>query len=102
LPRTPGGSRENSTGSPRKGRDVVKRLFTWDRDAQWSILFWVTVIVLTYLLVPAGQRQEIDYQPGDIAQRDIKAAQSALVEDDASTQARKLEAEASVLSVYDL
>jgi len=79
----------------------VKRLFTWDRDAQWSVLFWVTVIVLTYLLVPAGQRQEIDYQPGDIAQRDIKAAQSALVEDDASTQARKLEAEASVLSVYD-
>ena len=101
MPKTPAGLREERTGSPRKGRDVAKRLFTWDRDAQWSVLFWVTVIVLTYLLVPVGQRQEVDYQSGDIAQRDIKVAQSALVEDEASTQARKLEAEASILSVYD-
>jgi len=101
LPKTPPGSREEKASSPRTGQDVVKRLFTWDRDAQWSVLFWVTVIILTYLLVPVGQRQGVDYQPGDIAHRDIKAAQSALVEDEASTQARKLEAEASVLAVYD-
>jgi len=43
-----------------------------------------------------------DYDAGDIARRDIRARQSFLVEDPASTQARKLEAEASVLAVYDL
>jgi len=42
-----------------------------------------------------------DYKPGDIAQKDIRATQSFLVEDPSSTTARKLEAENSVLAVYD-
>lgn len=65
------------------------------------MLFWVTVILVTYLLVPTKPFKAADYLPGEIAQRDIKATQSFLVEDPSSTQARKLEAEASVLAVYD-
>ncbi len=76
-------------------------LIPWNRDTQTSLLFWVTVILLTYLLLPSKPFQAADYQPGDIAQRDIRATQSFLVEDPSSTRARKLEAEASVLAVYD-
>ncbi|MDF1536404.1 MAG: HDIG domain-containing protein [bacterium] len=74
----------------------------WNQDTQTSILFWVTVILVTYLLVPAKPFRAADYKAGDIAQRDIRATRSFLVEDPSSTRARKLEAEASVLAVFDL
>lgn len=85
------------------GETVTWRSFIkWNRDTQSSLLFWVTVILVTYLLLPAKPFRSADYQVGDIAQRDIRATRSFLVEDPASTQARKLEAEASVLTVFDL
>ena len=89
---------EKTSGS---GSFRIKQLFKWDREVQWSVLFWVTVVLITYLLIPFRQSSNADYQPGDIAKSDIKASKSILVEDEASTQARRLEAKASVLAVYD-
>ena len=82
------------------GVKSLRRLMKWDSETQRSVLFWVTVIVLTYFLVPPSQFHQVDFKPGDIAPRVIKASQSTLVEDKDSTQARRLEAEASVLSVF--
>lgn len=87
--------------SAKSERTASWRVLKWNRDTQTSLLFWVTVILVTYLLVPTKPFKAADYKPGDIALKDIKATQSFLVEDPASTRARKLEAEASVLAVYD-
>ncbi|MEE8547045.1 MAG: hypothetical protein V3S63_02955, partial [bacterium] len=87
--------------APRGERPAKGKILRWNRDTQTSLLFWVTVILLTYLLVPTKPFKAADYSPGDIALKDIKATQSFLVEDPSSTRARKLEAEASVLAVYD-
>ena len=82
-------------------RPANGKILRWNKDTQTSLLFWVTVILLTYLLVPTKPFVAEDYQPGDIAFRDIRATQSFLAEDPSSTSARKMEAEASVLAVYD-
>jgi putative nucleotidyltransferase with HDIG domain len=87
-------------GQKKKNGAVLPRL-AWNREVQWSVIFWATVVVLALLLLPSSSVVRMEYEEGDIAQRDIKASQSYLVEDPASTQARKLEAEASVLAVYD-
>jgi membrane-associated HD superfamily phosphohydrolase len=90
--------KKRSAGSEWAGwRSLVK----WNRDTQSSLLFWVTVLIVTYLLLPAKPFRAADYKAGDIAQKDIRATRSFLVEDPSSTQARKLEAEASVLAVFD-
>ncbi len=82
-------------------RPVNGKILRWNRDTKTSLLFWITVILLTYLLVPTKPFVAEDYQPGEIAFRDIRATQSFLAEDPSSTSARKMEAEASVLAVYD-
>jgi putative nucleotidyltransferase with HDIG domain len=87
--------------TPKGESPINGKLLRWNKDTQTSLLFWVTVILVTYLLVPTKPFKAADYQPGDIALKDIKATQSFLVEDPSSTRARKLEAENSVLAVYD-
>lgn len=105
-----GGSEVVKTTSPTRGekqktntadRRFIKNILTWNRETQLSLLFWITVIMVTYLLLPSKPFKARDYQSGDIAHKDIKATQSFLVEDPGTTKARKLEAEASVLVVYD-
>ena len=92
------GEKAKNVRPERPGNGALRH---WNRDTQTSLLFWSTVIVVTYLLVPTKPFKAADYRPGEIALKDIKATQSFLVEDPSSTQARKLEAEASVLMVYD-
>jgi putative nucleotidyltransferase with HDIG domain len=105
-----GGSEVSKNASAAKGekpktpptdRQARGALLTWNRETQLSLLFWITVILVTYLLLPAKPFRAADYEPGEIAQKDIKATQSFLVEDPSSTKARKLEAEASVLALHD-
>jgi len=98
-PAAPTGQEKVNLGLKKPG--WFASLFTWDEETQWSVLFWITAIVITFLILPPRQLQRWNYEVGDIAHRDIRAPQSFLVEDPASTQARKLEAEASVLAVYD-
>ena len=101
MTKKPAAKQGEKSKAPRGERFANGKILRWNRDTQTSLLFWVTVILLTYLLVPTKPFKAEDYQPGDIALRDIRATQSFLVEDPSSTRARKLEAEASVLAVYD-
>ncbi|UCF29826.1 MAG: HDIG domain-containing protein [bacterium] len=93
-------SKDEKGKAPRSGARFFRRLIAWDGETQRSVLFWITVVIITYFLVPPSQVHDVDFTPGDIAKRDIKASRSILVEDKDSTQARRLEAEASVLSVF--
>ncbi|MGD0917916.1 MAG: HDIG domain-containing metalloprotein [Thermodesulfobacteriota bacterium] len=60
-----------------------------------------TALLLTLLLSPTLQLPFKDYQVGDIVRKEIKSAQDLLVEDEKLTQEKRIEAEKSVLSVYD-
>lgn len=73
----------------------------WNREVQLSLLFWITVCLVTYLLLPSRALQIAAYSPGSIAQRDIRATRSFLVEDEDTTATRKKEAAAQVPAVYD-
>lgn len=101
MTKKPGAKLGEKSKASRGENPANWKILRWNRDTQTSLLFWITVILLTYLLVPTKPFKAADYKPGDIAQKDIRATQSFLVEDPSSTRARKLEAEASVLAVYD-
>jgi hypothetical protein len=60
-----------------------------------------TALLLMVLLSPGLQLPLKDYQVGEIATKEIKSSQDLLVEDAKSTQEKRLEAERSVLPVYD-
>ncbi len=60
-----------------------------------------TALLLTLLLSPTLQLPLKEYSEGDIASKEIKSAQDLLVEDEKSTQEKRIEAERSPLSVYD-
>ena len=60
-----------------------------------------TAIFLTFLFSPTLQLPFKEYKVGDIATKEIKSPHDLLVEDERSTQEKKVEAERSVLSVYD-
>ncbi|MFV1950633.1 MAG: HD family phosphohydrolase [Nitrospinota bacterium] len=77
------------------------------RDKQSPFLIWVSIVfmvmILTFLLTPISSI-EIPGRPlriGDIASRDIKAPRDFLIEDKASTEKNKKEAEEGVRPVYD-
>jgi hypothetical protein len=67
---------------------------------KWAIAIGTTLI-LTLLLSPNLQLPPKQYRIGDIATKEIKSTQDLLVEDERSTLEKKVEAEKSVLSVYD-
>ncbi len=82
------------------------------RDRSWleriktpSYQKWVigigTALILTLLLSPTLKLPLKDYRVGDIATKEIKSSQDLLVEDEKSTLEKRVEAERSVLSVYD-
>jgi putative nucleotidyltransferase with HDIG domain len=60
-----------------------------------------TALLLTLLLSPTLQLPLKNYQVGDIVRKEIKSGQDLLVEDETLTQEKRIEAERSVLSVYD-
>jgi len=85
-----------------KDHQARNAILPWNRETQLSLLFWITVVLVTYLLLPTKPFQVADYRPGDLAHKDIKATQSFLVEDQATTRTRQEEAGAAVHVVYDL
>ena len=60
-----------------------------------------TAFLLTLLLLPTLRLPIKEYKAGDIATKEIKSARDLLVEDQRSTQEKRVEAERTVLSVYD-
>lgn len=60
-----------------------------------------TAILLTLLISPSLKFHIKEYKIGDIAHKEIKSPQDLLVEDEKSTYEKRVEAQRSVLSVYD-
>ncbi len=60
-----------------------------------------TALLLTLLISPSLKFHIKDYKIGDIAHKEIKSPQDLLVEDEKSTYEKRLEAQRSVLPVYD-
>ena len=67
---------------------------------KWFIGIGIAII-LTLLLSPSLTLRLKEYKVGDVATKEIKSNQDLLVEDEKSTQEKRVEAERSVLSIYD-
>src|SRR4030042_4492989 len=83
-----------------------KRNVSWlERIKTPSYQTWLvgigTALILSLLLSPSFELQIKEYRVGDIATKDLKSVYDHLVEDQRSTQEKRLEAEKTVLSVYD-
>ncbi len=90
-------------------KNIIPRLKILNnrKDKQSPVLIWVSIVfmvlILTFLLIPISSI-EMPGRPlriGDIAPRDIKASKDFLIEDKASTEKNKKEAEEGVRPVYD-
>ena len=79
----------------------LKRYFIADERQQKHLLMFLLALVLTVIIVPKGGFIPDYYAPGDIAARDIKAPRDLLIPDLALTEKKRLEAEESVLPLYD-
>jgi len=66
------------------------------------VLFLLTSLLLTLLIVPSRHFQIVRYTAGDIASTDIKATQSYLLEDRVLTEKKRAEAEQSSPIFYEL
>ena len=65
------------------------------------ILLVATCLLIAYLIAPGRPSPMPAYQIGDIADQNIRATEDVLVEDTASTAAKKLESEERSPAVYD-
>ncbi|HIC90804.1 MAG TPA: HDIG domain-containing protein [Syntrophaceae bacterium] len=94
------------------GRDLFSRgigllervgvisVFKNDSFQKWSILI-ILSISMAVLLYPQFLMSPRTYHIGDVANRDIKAIQDYLIEDEISTQKRRMEAMEKSPAVYD-
>ncbi len=91
------GYRQGNHGSKRNyWREKVQSPFY----QKW-LIGMVTALLLAFLLLPTLSLPVKEYKVGEIATKEIKSAQDLLVEDENSTKEKRIEAEKSVLSVYD-
>jgi len=70
-------------------------------DQPWLLIVALSAI-LAILLFPSVLERQAHFQIDEVVTRDIKATRSYLVEDTVSTEERRREAAANVLTVYDL
>ena len=78
----------------------LKSRFIKEKAPLLGILAAITVIA-TFILYPRLIISKPNYQIGDIADRDIKAARDLLVEDKQATREKRQRADDAVLTVYD-
>jgi putative nucleotidyltransferase with HDIG domain len=83
--------------------NLLQDRFTDSRNEKVNraVLFLLTSLILTFLIVPNQHFQVVRYTAGDIAPTDIKATQSYLLEDRALTDKKKAEAAQSSPVFYD-
>jgi len=66
-----------------------------------QILLILLAFILTLVIVPKGGFAPGHYQPGDVASHDVKAPRDMLVPDPDLTTKKRIEAEQSILPLYD-
>ena len=84
-----------------KGKRTVKNVQWFGTEVQkWAILIGLSAIISILLFPNVLTRPKI-YKLGDVADRDIKASQELLIENNELTEKNRQEAVKEVLSVYD-
>ncbi len=83
-----------------KIRNVLIEFLKNGPPVRWILLFSV-MTVFTVILYPHIIFTKHTWQPGDVADRDIKAPDDFLIEDRIATEKKQKEAAEAVLSVYD-
>jgi membrane-associated HD superfamily phosphohydrolase len=78
----------------------ISHLLLQPNNLRWVILAAI-VLVFCAILYPGLADKKLNYQIGDVAQRNIKASRDFLIEDRKATETNRAEAEAAVLTVYD-
>jgi cyclic-di-AMP phosphodiesterase PgpH len=89
--------RKSNNGS--RERSWTSRLR--DPSCQIWLIGIAAALILTLFLSPTLQLPVREYRVGEIATKEIKSPQDLLVEDMKSTQEKRIDAEKSVLSIYD-
>jgi cyclic-di-AMP phosphodiesterase PgpH len=89
-----------SEGAARKVKGAKSGWFQNQRNQRYALVLLLS-LVLTFIIIPKGGFVPDYYAPGDIVSRDIKAPKELLVPDLPLTEKKKLEAEESVLPLYD-
>ena len=69
-------------------------------NLRWVILL-ASVAVFCAILYPGLADNQLNYQIGDVARRNIKASRDFLIEDHMATETNRTNAAAAVLTVYD-
>jgi putative nucleotidyltransferase with HDIG domain len=76
------------------------RLLRQPTHLRWIILL-ASVVVFCAILYPGLADTRLNYQIGDVAQRNIKASHDFLIEDRTATETNRADAANAVLTVYD-
>ncbi len=79
---------------------ALERLGVTPRQQRVCLMI-LLVCLLVFIIVPKGVLTRIDYAPGDVARRDIKASRDTLFPDEKLTAEKRLEAENAVPVLYD-
>jgi putative nucleotidyltransferase with HDIG domain len=75
--------------------------FVPDQNTQRNLLLLLVSLLIAFIVIPKGSFIPGFYQPGDIAQRNVKAPRDMLVADEALTEKKQREAADAVLPLYD-
>ncbi len=78
----------------------IIRLLLQPKNLRWIILL-ACVLVFCTILYPGLADTKLNYQIGDVAQRNFKASRDFLIEDRVATETNRADAAAGVLTVYD-
>ena len=99
-------SETSPTGTPASSASVSRyqRMIAFlglDEGWQRIVLMGLLVVILTLIIIPKGQFFLPDYDPGDVARRDVKSPRDLLIADDELTDKKRTAAEVSVPVLYD-
>jgi putative nucleotidyltransferase with HDIG domain len=81
-------------------KDVFLKRLAPQQRLRWLLLLMV-VLVFTAILYPGLMDTDFAYRIGDVAERDIKASQDFLIEDQQATETNRQKAAEETLTVYD-
>ncbi|MBW1745981.1 MAG: HD family phosphohydrolase, partial [Deltaproteobacteria bacterium] len=83
-----------------KNNKAIRNFFASSKSIRWFILIGFTII-FTIILYPTLIITKHSYKLGDVAERDIKAPNDFLIEDEEATEENRKKAAEEVLTVYD-
>jgi putative nucleotidyltransferase with HDIG domain len=99
----PRSERKAETGSTQKplSRQAQQGRKGGDEKFSRTLLLFLLVALLTFIIVPKGGLTPTEFAPGDIVPRDIKAPRDILIQDVDLSEQKRVDAEKAVANLYD-